>query len=72
MHVNRRGTMLAADSLVAFTTVVAAPVASGEPPRPGCGYGDRNTMHGAPPGHDADDGGLQGSHHLGCADSTLG
>lgn len=47
-----RSTMLAAVSLMAFATVVAAPSASAEPPRPGCGYGDSNHSHQAAPGRD--------------------
>ncbi len=51
MRLNR-STMLAAVSLMAFATVVAAPSASAEPPRPGCGYGDSNHSHQAAPGRD--------------------
>lgn len=52
MRLNRRSTMLAAVPLMAFATVVAAPSASAEPPRPGCGYGDSNHSHQAAPGQD--------------------
>jgi len=44
--------MLAAVSVMAFATVVAAPSASAAPPRPGCRYGDSNHSHQAAPGRD--------------------